>query len=117
MDAVVAKHLIAATGDLTFGPFTATPENVTDILLSEIYAAVPDPAVQDEIFAQAAGALFGAALSGGDPRALIGALATSAEEGRIRIWSAHDDEEAVLAGSALGARFPPTASMRPTWGC
>lgn len=114
VDAVVAKHLIAATGDLTFGPFTATPENVTDILLSEIYAAVPDPAVQDEIFAQAAGALFGAALSGGDPRALIGALATSAEEGRIRIWSAHDGEEAVLAGSALGGTIP-TDSVDATY--
>ncbi|MFF1542060.1 DUF4012 domain-containing protein [Microbacterium sp. NPDC058269] len=106
VDAVVAKHLMAATGGLAFGPFTATSENVTDILLSEIYAAVPDPAVQDEIFAQAAGALFGAALSGGDPRALLGALAESAAEGRIRIWSAHETEETVLANSALGGTIP-----------
>lgn len=106
VDAVVARHLMSATGDLAFGPFTATSENVTDILLSEIYAAVPDPAVQDEIFAQAAGALFGAALSGGDPQALIGALAESAAEGRIRVWSAHEDEEALLAASALGGAIP-----------
>ena len=106
VDAIVAKHLMAATGDLAFGPFTATSENVTDILLSEIYAAVPDPAVQDQIFAQAAGALFGAALSGGDPQALIGALAKSAGEGRIRVWSAHPDEEALLASSALGGTIP-----------
>ncbi|QYM65533.1 DUF4012 domain-containing protein [Microbacterium sp. Se5.02b] len=106
VDAVVAKHLMAVTGDLTFGPFTATPENVTDILLSEIYAAVPDPAVQDEIFAQAAGALFNAALSGGNPKALLGALADSAAEGRIRIWSAHDEEESLLASSALGGTIP-----------
>lgn len=106
VDAVVAKHLLAATGELTFGPFTATSENVTDILLSQIYAAVPDPAVQDEIFAQAAGALFNAALNGGDPQALIGALATSAGEGRIRVWSAHPDEEALLASSELGGTIP-----------
>lgn len=106
VDAVVAKHLLAATGDLTFGPFTASSDNVTDILLSQIYAAVPDPAVQDEIFAQAAGALFGAALSGAEPRALLGALADSAAEGRIRIWSAHEDEEAVLADSDLGGTIP-----------
>ena len=106
VDAVVAKHLMAATGDLTFGPFTATSENVTDILLSQIYAAVPDPAVQDQIFAQAAGALFGAALSGGDPQALIGALAKSAGEGRIRVWSAHPEEETLLASSALGGTIP-----------
>ena len=106
VDAVVARHLMAATGDLSFGPFTATSENVTDILLSEIYAAVADPAVQDQIFAQAATALFGAALSGGDPQALIGALAESAEEGRIRVWSAHEDEEALLASTALGGTIP-----------
>ena len=106
VDAVVARHLMAATGDLTFGPFTATSENVTDILLSQIYAAVPDPAVQDQIFAQAAGALFGAALSGGDPQALIGALAKSAGEGRIRVWSADPEEEALLASSALGGTIP-----------
>ncbi|PRA82962.1 DUF4012 domain-containing protein [Microbacterium sp. MYb66] len=106
VDAVVAKHLMEATGDLAFGPFTATSENVTDILLSEIYAVVPDPVVQDQIFAQAAGALFGAALSGAEPKALIGALAEAAGEGRIRIWSAHEDEEALLASSALGGTIP-----------
>lgn len=106
VDAVVAKHLMAATGDLTFGPFTATPDTVLRILLSDIYAAFPDPAAQDEVFAEAAGGLFSAALSGGDARALIGALATSAEEGRIRIWSAHDDEQRMLAASALGGTVP-----------
>lgn len=106
VDAVVAEHLMKATGDLAFGPFTATSDTVTDILLSQIYAAAPDPAAQDEIFAQAAGGLFGAALSGGDPQALLGALSTSAEEGRIRIWSAHPDEEDVLSASALGGTIP-----------
>lgn len=106
VDAVVAEHLMEATGDLSFGPFTATPETIISILLSEIYAAVPDPAAQDDVFAQAASGLFGAALSGGDTKALIGALAESAGEGRIRIWSAHEDEEAVLTASALGGTIP-----------
>lgn len=113
VDAVVARHLMAVTGDLAFGPFVATSDNVTDILLSEIYAAVPDPAVQDEIFAQAAGALFSAALSGDDPQALIGALADSAAEGRIRIWSAHPDEEALLSASALGGTIPDDGADAP----
>lgn len=106
VDAVVAKHLMAATGDLAFGPFTATSETVLSILLSEVYAAIPDPAVQDDVFAQAASGLFSAALSGGDPKALIGALAESAGENRIRVWSAHEDEESVLAGTALGGTIP-----------
>lgn len=106
VDSLVAAHLMKATGDLTFGPFTATPDTIVDILLSQIYAAVPDPATQDAVFAQAASGLFGAALSGGDPSALIGALSQSADEDRIRIWSAHADEQAVLAASTLGGTLP-----------
>ncbi|MBN6190250.1 MULTISPECIES: DUF4012 domain-containing protein [Microbacterium] len=110
VDALVAEHLMEVTGDLTFGPFTATSDTITSILLSEIYAAVPDPVAQDDIFALAAGGLFGAALSGGDPQALIGALADAAGEGRIRIWSAHEDEETLLAASALGGTIPPDSA-------
>lgn len=106
VDALVAAHLMRATGDLTFGPFTATADTVTDILLSEIYAAVPDPAVQDDIFAQAAGGLFAAALSNAKPQDLVRALADAAGEGRIRIWSAHEPEEELLAASALGGALP-----------
>ncbi len=106
VDSVMTKHLLAVTGPLAFGPFTADADNVVSILLSEIYATVPDPAVQDQIFAQAASSLFGAALSGGDPKKLVGALATSAEEGRVRIWSAYEDEEKLLAASTLGGALP-----------
>lgn len=106
IDAVVAKHLIAATGPVSFGPFKASEENVLSILLSDIYAQIPDPEVQDEVFAEAATALFGAALTDGEPRALLGALAESSAENRIRIWSAHDDEQAILARSTLGGGLP-----------
>lgn len=106
VDSLVAANLMKATGDLTFGPFTATADTIVDILLSEIYAAIPDPASQDAIFAQASSGLFGAALSGGDPAALIGALSQSADEDRIRIWSAHENEQAVLAASTLGGTLP-----------
>ena len=106
VDSLVAAHLVEATGDITFGPYTLTADTIADFLLSGIYAAVPDPAAQDEVFAQAAGALFGAALSGADPAALIGAMSESADENRIRIWSAHEEEQAVLSASTLGGRLP-----------
>lgn len=106
VDAVVTENLLAATGPLTFGPFAVTEDDVVSLLVSGIYSAVPDPAAQDQIFAEAAGALFGAALSGTDPKALVAALAASAEQDRIRIWSAHEEEEAFLAGTALGGALP-----------
>lgn len=116
VDAVVASHLMRATGDLSFGPFTATADTVTDILLSEIYAAVPDPAVQDKIFADAAGGLFAAALSRAEPPALLRALSDAAGEGRIRIWSAHEEEEALLATSDLGGTIPEDGADAPVVG-
>lgn len=107
VDTVVAAHLMGAVGDLSFGPFTVTSDSVVDVLLSQIYAAVPDPAVQDQIFAQAASALLATALTGAEPQALLAALASAADEHRIRVWSAHDDEQAVLAASDLGGTIAP----------
>ncbi len=102
VDAVMTENLLAATGPLTFGPFTATADNVVSLLLSEIYLTIPDPATQDQVFAQAASALFGAALSTADPKDLLSALSKSADQGRIRIWSSHEEEESLLAASSLG---------------
>lgn len=106
VDAVMTENLLAATGPLAFGPFDATKETVVSLLLSEIYAAIPDPLVQDEIFSQAAGVLLSAALTKAEPKDLVAALAESADQHRIRIWSAHEDEEKLLAASSLGGARP-----------
>ncbi len=106
VDAVMTEDLIAATGPLAFGPFNATEDTVVNLLLSEIYASVPDPSAQDEVFSQAAGALLSAALTEAAPKDLVAALAESADERRIRIWSAHEDEEAILSASTLGGALP-----------
>ncbi|MDQ0645020.1 DUF4012 domain-containing protein [Microbacterium murale] len=106
VDAVVVQHLTEATGDVSFGPFTADADSILSILHSEIYASTPDPNQQDDLFALAADAVFRAALHDSEPQKLIGALAASAAEDRIRIWSAHPEEEALLASSALGGVIP-----------
>ncbi|MGM7672144.1 DUF4012 domain-containing protein [Microbacterium sp. A93] len=106
IDAIVAEHLVEATGDIAFGPFTANADTIVPILLSGLYATFPDPVEQDAVFAQAANALFSAALGGAEPQELIGALAASAGEDRIRIWSAHPEEESLLAASTLGGALP-----------
>ena len=113
VDAVVAEHLIDATGDLTFGPFTATSDTIVPILLSEIYATYADPLQQDLVFAEAANALFAAALTSGQPQQLIGAIAASSDEDRIRIWSAHPEEEKMLAASTLGGALPVDGPRGP----
>ncbi|MFT4157019.1 MAG: DUF4012 domain-containing protein [Microbacterium sp.] len=110
VDAVMTKNLLGATGPITFGPFTADTDNVVGLLLSDLYAAVPDPGAQDKMFAQAATALFGAAMSDADPKDLIAALAQSSEEGRVRIWSAHADEQELIAPTTLSGALPTDTS-------
>lgn len=114
VDTVVAQHLVAATGPVTFGPFTADGDNILGILLSEIYSTIPDAATQDAVFAQASSALLAAAFSSGQTQALLGALSESSDEGRIRIWSAHEDEQARLATTSLSGALP-TDDDSATW--
>lgn len=105
IDTLVAEHLIAATEPVSFGPFTADADTIVPILLSTLYAEVK-PSQHSAVFAQAAKALFTAALHSGEPQKIIGALADAADEGRIRIWSAHPEEEAFLAETTLGGTLP-----------
>jgi hypothetical protein len=106
IDAVVAQHLIDATGNVSFGAFTANADSILSILLSEIYTSIPDANQQDDAFGLAATALFSAALRDADAQTLVGSLAASAVEDRIRIWSAHPEEEALLTASNLGGALP-----------
>ncbi len=106
IDTVVAKHLLRVTGPQQVGQFRLDSDNVLHTLLSDVYRLVPDPRAQDAVFAGVAGRLFTAVLHSQDPRALITAMADAAEENRIRLWSAHDDEQRIIAASALGGALP-----------
>lgn len=106
IDAVVAKYLIDATGEVSFGPFTADADSILPILLSEMYTSVTDPNQSDDVFVQAANAVLVASLSSTQPQKIIGALSASADEDRIRVWSAHPEEQRLLAASSLGGALP-----------
>ncbi|MDP3949562.1 DUF4012 domain-containing protein [Microbacterium sp.] len=113
IDAVVAQHLIDVTGDVSFGAFTADADSILSILLSEIYTSIPGDDQQDDAFRQASNAVLSAALGATEPQNLIGALAAAAEEHRIRVWSAHPDEQDLLAASSLGGTLPVDGERGP----
>lgn len=109
-DPVVVADLLAATGhgievdgmQLDAGTLLAT-------LLRDTYLEHGDPRDGDAFYAQVAAAVFG--LLGdavADPttaRAAVRASGDAVGERRVRAWSAHADEQAALAGSALGGAF------------
>ncbi len=107
VDPVLLSYLLEATGPVAVGDVELTSYNVVGLLLSDVYAWHDDPEMQDAFFAAAAQAVFAAVTSSGvDSRQLIEALVRGGEENRIRIWSAHPDEQKVIEGTTLAGLLP-----------
>lgn len=105
-DSTVVEGLLRATGAVTVDGVALEADTAVDQLLSTTYARLTDPSEADAFFAHVAAAVFGAVADGqGDRTGVVTALAHAASQGRLHVWSAHDDEEAVLAGEAFGGAF------------
>lgn len=108
MDPVVLAALLRATGPVTVATGeTLNADNAVPLLLSEVYRRYPDPAQQDAFFAGAAAAVFQRVAQGGvDGSALVSSLAAAGSAHRLLIWSAHPDEQKVLAATTLAGGLP-----------
>ncbi|MGO4251342.1 DUF4012 domain-containing protein [Paenarthrobacter sp. TAF1] len=124
VDPVALSFILEATGPveitdpkiLAIGgtlPNKLTSENVVRTLLSDAYAAIKEPALQDVYFAGAANQIFGGVSSGrADPKKLVEALTKAVAERRISAWSYAAAEQDVLsrypiAGSISGVTVSP----------
>lgn len=118
IDPVTLGFLLKATGPITLpSGDVLTADNAVQLLLSDVYARYKDPADQDEFFAAAAGSVFSAVASGNvDPKALIEGLARAASEHRVLVWSAHDEDQAILADTTLAGGLPISDSQTQRFG-
>lgn len=118
MDPVTLSYLLRATGPITLPTGdTLTSDNAVKLLLSDVYARYKIPAQQDLFFAGAAAAVFTKVSSGDlDPIKLIAALAQAGSEHRLLLWSAHPDEQAVLAGTTLTGDLPASDAATQRFG-
>lgn len=88
-------------------------KNVVPTLLSEVYAKIEEPALQDAYFAGVAKELFSALADGrSDSKKIVAGIAKGAADGRVLVWSASADEESVIAkypvsGSIAGPSISP----------
>jgi hypothetical protein len=108
IDPVTLSYLLKATGPITLPTGDVlTTDNAVQLLLSDVYARYEDPTDQDDFFAAAAASVFSAVSSGNaDPKALIEALAKAGGEHRVLVWSAHEEDQAVLADTTLAGGLP-----------
>ncbi|MET3709261.1 hypothetical protein ABIB17_003911 [Arthrobacter sp. UYEF6] len=120
MDPVSLAYVLNATGPVELAdpalqrmetgnmPTTLSSQNVVKSLLSDVYAEIPAPELQDIYFATVAHQVFRAVSSGTtDAKVLIDGLTRGANEGRIQVWSGNSSEQDAiskypLAGSIAG---------------
>lgn len=94
-------------------PSELSETNVVPTLLSDVYAKIEQPQLQDAYYAGVAQEVFNA-LSGGQSNAqeLVRSITRAAEERRVLVWSAHSDEQETISaypvgGAVTGASVSP----------
>lgn len=104
-------NIIAIAGGIL--PTKLTGENVVRTLLSDVYLKISEPSVQDAYFADVAKEIFAAISTGtGDAKKSLDGLSRGVDEGRILVWSAVANDQAVIAryrlsGSISGPSIVP----------
>jgi hypothetical protein len=118
VDPVALSYLLRASGPVRLpGGIELTTDKVVDLLLSDVYAQIPNPQAQNAFFTVTALAVFQRVLAGtGDADTMLQALAQAGGEHRLLAWSSHAAEQERLAGTVLEGRLPRTESRRPTLG-
>jgi hypothetical protein len=118
IDPVALSYLLAATGpvELPSGD-VLTSENAVQVLLNDVYLRYPEPSEQNQFFSEATAAVFGALVAGDvNPAKLLAGLSRAGEEKRVFLWSAHADDQDVLAKTTLVGPLPVTDSVQTTFG-
>lgn len=108
---VTSPELVAlAKGGL---PTELKGSNVVQTLLSDVYAKIEQPKLQDAYFTAVAQTIFGALSNGqGDAKGLIAGITRGAVEGRVLAWSGLTAEQTVInrysiSGSIAGPSVSP----------
>jgi len=114
IDPLVVRALLAVTGPVTLPDGSSlAADNLVQRLLVDPYLTL-DPAAQTVFLQSATRALFQRLSAGGvDAMAWTRALAGPVAEGRVSLWSAHAQEQAVLAETVLAG---PAARHRAAGG-
>jgi hypothetical protein len=115
LDPSALAMVLEATGPIDVGsaipegvdigtlPTKLTSGNLVQALLSDVYANIEVPALQDAYFAEVAKTIFAEVSSGKTSgEKLLAALSQGVEENRIKIWSARVDEQSLLASQRIG---------------
>lgn len=114
VDPIALSYILDATGPVKIThpelialashglPTELNGQNVVRTLLSDVYAKIQQPKLQDAYFAGVAEETFAALSNGkGEAKGLIKGLSKGMEEGRVLAWSGLPAEQSVIANYPL----------------
>lgn len=106
IDPLFLQNMLAVTGGVAMPDgSTLDGANTAQTLLHDVYARMA-PQETDEYFAVAAQAAFNHIMqNAGNFKSYVKALSTSVEQGHVMVWSAHEDEQNLIADSAISGRL------------
>ncbi|WP_152190666.1 DUF4012 domain-containing protein [Georgenia satyanarayanai] len=97
---------LGVSSEMFEGDAQLNADNAADIMLNGVYRYIEDTGAQDEFFEVAAAEIFSAVMDGeAAPAATVAALVQAADEGRMFVWSAHEDEQELLSGTSLSGEL------------
>lgn len=125
IDPIVLSYILKATGPIQIAgpelsavktaglPAELSAGNVVQTLLSDVYARIEQPKLQDAYFAGMAREIFSVLANGkGESKGLVEGITRGVEEGRVLIWSDHGSEQSIItkyaiSGAVVGPSVPP----------
>jgi hypothetical protein len=118
IDPGTLAEVLGATGPVKLSTGQVlTAKNAEQVLMNTVYLKILDFVKQDEFFAAAARSVFEAMIAGqGKPAPVVDALAQSAREGRLMVWSSHPEEQALLSGTVLSGELVGVEGRSPVIG-
>ncbi|ALE07609.1 hypothetical protein AL755_06180 [Arthrobacter sp. ERGS1:01] len=114
---VDVSSAVPAGADIGSLPTKLTSGNLVKALLSDVYANIEEPKLQDAYFAEVAKKIFGEISSGKTSgEKLIAALGNGVQENRIKVWSSRNEEQNVLAKQRIGGAIAGSAVAPSAFG-
>ena len=106
IDPLFLQNMLAVTGAVAMPDgSTLDGANTAQTLLHDVYARMTSQET-DEYFAVAAQAAFDHIMqNAGNFKSYVKALSTSVEQGHVMVWSAHEDEQNLIADSAISGKL------------
>lgn len=106
IDPLFLQNMLAVTGGMTMPDGSVLDgTNTARTLLNTVYAKMA-PEETDKYFSMAAQAAFDHITQNtGNPKAYVEALSKSVDQGHLLLWSAHEDEQNLIAESKISGRL------------